>query len=190
MFCQSKSRIVSIILISFLIFLSSCAGQAPKSESQQMVTDPPLSKKYENIIVFGFKSTPDTERDYPGAVKECQDNVIFALLSKNVYKSVAAQNPAATYTEGTLLVKAKVKELRIVGSALRILGGIFAGKSYMNLDISLIDAGTNKEVRKKELNSSTNIHAAIWTFGMTDRSLPSDMGKIIANYILTVVPKR
>jgi hypothetical protein len=53
---------------------------------------------------------------------------------------------------------------------------------------AIIDAVTKKEVRKKELNSSNNAWAAAWVMGSSDRSLPSDMGKIIAEYILSVVP--
>jgi len=107
---------------------------------------------------------------------------------KNIYQTVAANKPGAGYGTGTLLVRAKIKEMRMVSTAARIWGGAFAGSSYMNMEVSLIDAGTGKEVRKKELNSATNAWAASWTSGASDRSLPADMGKIIAEYIASVVP--
>ncbi|PIP38805.1 MAG: hypothetical protein COX19_10635, partial [Desulfobacterales bacterium CG23_combo_of_CG06-09_8_20_14_all_51_8] len=56
--------------------------------------------------------------------------------------------------------------------------------------IALTDAATKKELRKKGINSSNNAIAAAWAFGANDRSLPSDMGEIIADYILSTVPHK
>jgi len=71
--------------------------------------------------------------------------------------------------------------MRLVSTGERIWGGAFAGSSYMNLDVSFINAGSNKEVRNKEMSSATNAWAAAWTSGSSDRSLPADMGRIIAD---------
>jgi len=199
--CLSKSRIAPVILIPFLILLISCAGgrgtapkaespqPAPKAQSPQPAGDPPLAKKYQNIVVFGFETTPGVKRSYPNAAKECRANVISALLMENVFNSVNYDKPGAVYTEGTLLVKANINKMRLVNVRARIWGGAFAGRSFMNLDISLIDAGTNKEVRRKTLNSANNPWAAAWGYGSSDRSLPANMGKSIAKFILSVVSK-
>ncbi|MEW6671739.1 MAG: DUF4410 domain-containing protein [Thermodesulfobacteriota bacterium] len=193
---QFRSSMLPLVLLSVLILLTACArgGGAPQAESQPAesqpaASDPPLDQKYANIVVYGFEAMPDVLKDYPDAARECQVNVITDLQMKNVYQSVAPYKPGAAYGAGTLLVKARIKEMRQVSTAARIWGGAFAGSSYMNMDVSLIDAGTGQEVRKKELNSSTNAYAAAWTSGASDRSLPADMGKIIAEFIVTVVPK-
>jgi len=45
-------------------------------------------------------------------------------------------------------------------------------------------------VMKKELNSSNNALAAAWVMGSSDQSMPADMGQIIAEYIISVVPSK
>ncbi len=189
---QLQSRMLPVVLFSVFIFLTACAGGggAPQADSQPVVNEPPLTQKYANIIVYDFETTPEIIKDYPDAARECQINVITDLQIKNVYNSVAPHKPGATYGAGTLLVKANIKELRLVSTGARIWGGAFAGSSYINMDVIFVDAGTNQEVRKKEMNSATNAWAAAWTSGSSDRSLTADMGKIIAEYIVSVVPKK
>ena len=189
---QSQSKMIPLVLFSIFILLTACAGGggAQKAETQPEAVDPPLAKKYNSIVVFDFETTPQVKQDYPDAARECQVNVITDLQIKNVYNSVAPHKPGAVYGAGTLLVKANIKEMRLVSTGARIWGGAFAGSSYMNLDVSFIDAGSNKEVRKKEMSSATNAWAASWTAGSSDRSLPADMGKIIAEYIVSVIPRK
>ncbi|MDF1592961.1 MAG: hypothetical protein P1P89_15700 [Desulfobacterales bacterium] len=200
---QLQSRMLPVVLVFIFIFLTACArgGGAQRAETQPQAeqqaqagtqpeaVDPPLPKKYNSIVVFDFETTPEVKTDYPDAARECQVNVITDLQIKNVYHSVAPHKPGAAYGAGTLLVKAKIKEMRLVSTGARIWGGAFAGSSYINMDVIFIDAETKQEVRKKEMNSATNAWAAAWTSGSSDRSLTADMGKIIAEYIVSVVPK-
>ena len=58
----------------------------------------------------------------------------------------------------------------------------------MNMRMSLVDGSTQKILREEAFDSSNNVWAASWNFGATDRSLPSDMGKIMAEYLEQVVP--
>lgn len=187
-----QGRILAVVLGSVFIFLTACAGRsgAPQAESQPVVSDPPLTRKYANIIVYAFEATPEVKKDYPEAARECQANVITALQMQNAFNSVAPYKAGASYGAGTLLVKGKIKEMRQVSTGARIWGGAFAGSSYINTDVVMIDAGTRQEVRKKEMNSATNAWAAAWTSGASDRSLPADMGKIIAEYIISVMPQK
>ena len=197
---QSQSRMLPVVLFSIFIFLTACAGGggAQKAETQPQAqagnqpeaVDPPLSKKYNGVVVFDFEMTPQVKQDYPDAARECQVNVITALQMQNAFSSVAPHRPGAAYADGTLLIKAQIKDMRLVSTGARIWGGAFAGSSYMNLDVSFIDAGSNKEVRKKEMSSATNAWAAAWTSGSSDRSLPADMGRIIADYIMAVIPRK
>jgi hypothetical protein len=175
-----------------LVFLAACAGgkKTPQADSQPADTDPPLSQRYTNIIVHEFESTAEIKRDYPGVASECQASVISNLQLKNAYNSVAAFKSGEVYGADTLLVKAKIKEMRLVSTAARIWGGAFAGSSYMDINIMLIDAVSSQEVRNKNMNSHNNAYAAAWVSGASDRSLPADMGKMIADYIITVVPEK
>jgi len=43
-------------------------------------------------------------------------------------------------------------------------------------------------VQGKIISTSNNAFAAAWTGGSNDQSLPMDMGKIISEYLATVIP--
>jgi len=58
----------------------------------------------------------------------------------------------------------------------------------MTMEVQLIDAASGEVVRNKSLSSVNNPIAAAWSWGSSDRSIPNDMGIILAEYILTVVP--
>lgn len=178
-----------VVCALLLCFVAACAGQKTQTETPEAAPkEAPLAKKYANIVVLDIKSTPEIETDYPEAAEECRTNIITALMMKNTFKSVSP-GKKSKYEPGTLLVKPEITEMRIVSTGARIWGGAFAGSSYMNIAISLIDADTNKVVRNKDLNSSNNAWGAAWSSGSTDRSLPSDMGKMIAAYVDAVVPQ-
>ena len=115
--------------------------------------------------------------------------MVWTLENKKTFASVAREKASMKYQPGTLMVKANVSDIRIVHGAARFWGGAFAGSSFMNIDLKLVDAATGKVVREKHIDSSNNAWAASWTGGSSDRSLPADMGKIIAEYVCSIMPK-
>ncbi len=196
---MQASLITVVFFSAFIFLLTACAGGkgAQKDDAQskpeqqkeeKVLPDPPLAKKYTQVVVFDFDTTPQIKKDYPDAVKECQASAITGLQMKNAFKSVAPHQAGKKYPEGTLLVKALIKDMRLVSTGARIWAGAWAGSSYITMDVQLIDAGSGKEVRKKELNSATNAWAAAWTSGSSDRSLPADMGRVVAEYIMSIMP--
>jgi hypothetical protein len=68
-------------------------------------------------------------------------------------------------------------------------GGAFAGSSEMILKMKLIDASTGVVVREKELSTSNNLWAASWSGGSSDRSLPIDLGRMVADYLVSIQPQ-
>jgi hypothetical protein len=68
-------------------------------------------------------------------------------------------------------------------------GGAFAGSSEVILKMKLIDASTGVVVREKELSTSNNPWAASWSGGSSDRSLPTDLGMMVAEYLVSIQPQ-
>lgn len=58
----------------------------------------------------------------------------------------------------------------------------------MNVHMTLVEAATQNILREEDFNSANSSWAAARTMGGTDRSLPSDMGKIMGDYIEKAVP--
>jgi hypothetical protein len=195
-----RTNFICMLALMLLVLMASCAGKDVKSEPQAGGTakpdakaaqelDPPLAKPFRVIVVSDFEASSDIVKDYPNAVRECQANTVWALQEKKAYQAVESGKAAAARRDGTLLVNAKIIDMRIVSGAARIWGGAFAGSSFMEVAVTLVDAATNTTVREKKLSSANNPWAAAWVGGSSDHSLPADMGKVVAEYVHSVVPK-
>lgn len=186
------------LILSFIALLFGCAAspserQEAASPQDQAAPAPPtpLATSYQHIAVFELEAKPELVKDYAESIKECQTTLVTSLRTMGKYARVEAAGPDATYGENpTLLVKIKLNDMRIASFAARFWGGPFAGKSYMDMDMKLVDAATQNTVREEPFNSANSSWAASWNFGASDRSLPSDMGKIMAEYISQVVPAK
>ena len=190
---------ICMLPLILLLLMTACGGKDVKSDAQGSGAkpgataakdqDPLLAKPYRVIVVEEFETTAEITKDYPTATRECQTNTVWSLQEKKFYQAVESGKAAAARRDGTLLVKAKVTGMRVVSGAARIWGGAFAGSSFMEIDLTLIDAATNTTVREKKLSSANNPWAAAWVGGSSDHSLPADMGKIVAEYVHSVMPK-
>ena len=189
-----------LLSLVLLVLMTACAGKEVKSDAQAgsevkpdakaaSVQDPPLAKPYRVIVVAEFETSAEIAKDYPNATQECQANTISALKEKKFYQAVESGKAAMARRDGTLLVKAKVTGMRIVSGHARMWGGAFTGSSFMEVDLTLIDAATNTVVREKKLSSANNPWAAAWVGGASDQSLPADTGKMLAEYVHSVMPK-
>ncbi|MHB9097754.1 MAG: SH3 domain-containing protein [Syntrophales bacterium] len=147
-----------------------------------------MAKKYDRIVFQQFEYDPQIEADYPGAVAECEKSAFEAVISKKIFAS-AVKETTGLKQAGALLVKAKITNLRIVSTGARMWGGAFAGSSEMSLRMQLIDAAAGTVVREKELSTNNNPWAASWTGGSSDRSLPTDLGKMVAEYLGSIQPQ-
>jgi hypothetical protein len=186
-----------VVAVFMLPFLSACGGQqavkpsepAPAAPAKAGAQEAPLDNKYSRIVFEKFEVDSKIEADYPGAVAECEHSAVAAVKEKNLFQSVEQGTPGGNRA-GLLQVKTRVTSLRIVSGAARFWGGAFAGSSDMTLEMTLIDGVTGREVRRKTLSTANNPWGAAWTFGGSDRSLPSDLGKMVGEYLSGIQPKR
>lgn len=189
--CRKNWKGIPVIICTIVMMTIACGGQQAKTDPQAAAVkpDPPLTRKYQNIVVSDLTATPEIMKDFPEAINTCQANMVSTLENKKTFSQVALEKDGIKHQPGTLTVKTNVSDMRIVGGAARFWGGAFAGSSFMNIDLKLVDAATGKVVREKSITSANNSWAASWTGGSSDRSLPSDMGKIIAEYVSSVIPQ-
>ena len=195
-----RRNCICLLSLLLLVLMTACAGKGGKSEPQAAsdvkpdakaasALDPPLAKPYRMIVVAEFETTAEIAKDYPDATRECQASTISALKEKKFYQAVESGKAAMARRDGTLLVKTKVTGMRIVSGHARMWGGAFTGSSFMEVDLTLIDSATNTVVREKKLSSANNPWAAAWVGGASDQSLPADTGRMLAEYVHSVMPK-
>jgi hypothetical protein len=188
-------------IVSIVSFFA-CAGSPDKSQRSESVpgvekiqlasidlipTRMPLEVKFDNIIFRSFESTDQFMKDYPYACENCKASIIAQLQSKKIYKNVT-DDVSQNLPGKSVFVDMKVVDMRIAGTQARIWGGAFAGNSYMDVLLELRDADSEVVVHKKVLSTTNSALAAAWTFGASDKSLPTDLGTLMGEYIFRIVP--
>jgi hypothetical protein len=189
-FCNRVLLRGFFVLITLFMLAACGGGQAAKSDSSRAFTENPLDSKYNVVLLQKVEIDPKIEVDYPTAVTDYENNVLSELRAKNLFREVDRQSTPGPYGQNTLLVKSKVQSLRVVSGSTRFWFGAAAGTSDMSVEIKLIDAKTGNILREKVLSTANNPFAAVFAGGSSDRSLPADMGKIAATYILAVTAER
>ena len=187
-----------VLSLLLLFTLTACRGgkavrsnesaETSQKAAVETALETALEKRYDVILFQKFIADPTVETDYPGAVGECEKNAISELQTINVFRKVSKAEEGAMYDQQTLLVQPKLLTLRIVTGAARFWAGALAGMSNMIVEIKMIDAASGKIVHEKVLSTANNPFAAAWTMGSSDRTLPGDMGKIISEYIVSIMP--
>lgn len=177
------------MLLWVTLSMIACGGQQSKPDSAKAPETVPLAKAYRNILCYKVECTPEIKEGYPEAAAELQQSTIAALQMKKMFDKIEMAKPGQAAGDDTLLVKVDMTYLRIVSRAARQWAGLFVGSSGVELNIQLIDAATNTVVREEKMNTRNSVWAATYTFGSTDNSLVSDMGKILAEYVAASMPK-
>jgi hypothetical protein len=146
----------------------------------------PLKADYDNIIFRSFECNAQFQEDYPYASISCKESIISQLQSKKTYQHVT-DDTNKNLSGKSVLVDMKVVDMRIAGGAARFWGGALVGNSFMDVLLELRDADTEEVIHRKVLSTSNNALGAAWTFGASDKSLPSDLGTLIGEYIFRIV---
>lgn len=85
---------------------------------------------------------------------------------------------------GTLIVQSEIVKLRIVGGGARFFAGAFAGDSFIDLDLTLIDGGTNNVIAKPRITKNAGAMGGAWSIGKTDKNLHDYVAYIVHRYMV------
>jgi hypothetical protein len=188
------------------MLLCSCAGQqqAPSLEQQKhagvgriegvsietVQKEAKVASGYDNIVLNPVWVSSQVAEDYPSTANQLLVSFLSQLKNKNTYKHVAEFDAGSgNYAGKTLIADIEVIDMRIVSEHARIWAGPMAGASYMDVYLKLTDALTKKIIHEKVITTNNNAFASSWAIG-SENSLPMDMGKIVGEYLSTVVPAK
>ncbi|HVO65356.1 MAG TPA: hypothetical protein VMT12_02645 [Syntrophales bacterium] len=165
--------------------------QIPVSQEKSEKADlTKLEKAYTRLICNDFKSILEIAESYPEEIKIMQTSMLESLKAKGGFEIVALSRTDQEKGGGGLLVVVNVKGMNIIGFWQRGFIHNIGRRSWIELNLKLIDQATQKVLREQQITSENNPVAAFFSFGSNDRSLPSDMGKLLAEYIALVVPQK
>ena len=186
-----------VLAVVFFLSLFACAGPSkqrvsaetkvvPDVEKIQLASidyipmETPLKANYDNIIFRSFECNAQFKKDYPDAPMSCKESIILQLHSKNAYQNVT-DDTNKNLSGKSILVDMKIVDMRIESGAAR-------GDSFMDVLLELRDADTEEVVHQKVLSTSNKALGTAWSFGGSGRSLPSDLGTLIGEYIFRIAP--
>jgi hypothetical protein len=190
------------MLVAMFVFCACAGGQKttaakdeatkPAAESKSATLESvqqakPLNTSFNNVIFEELKTTDVIKKDYSEALDEFEKSVVSNLKGKNAFARVE-RDTGAKLPGKSLQVRVKIPDMRIASFGARFWGGALAGNSFMNVELELVDAASGKVLRTETISSSNNAWGAAYAFGSSDRSLPTDMGQVVAEYLYTVAP--
>ena len=175
----TKIRVFSVLFI-YVVLLSACAVKTEVKKTS--VSDLRGNLKYQNIIFKEFCTTTNTAA-YSNELMECQASAISYLKEKDLFQNVEIES-GSSYEERCLLVDVTLSGCKIVSTKRRVFTGAFSGRSYMTIDVKLIDASSGELVAEKQLKGAPSAMGAAWSFGKSDRALPNKMGMLLGDFIL------
>jgi len=209
------SRLSNLLFVALVLSFISCAStsetpQTPEDRASQELRSkwadelshvdklenvdmekvqaiPPLTVSFDNLVFNSFAMTEDFKRDYPNDLKQFETSMMDHLKLTKAYENVSKKS-ATPYPGKTVYIEGKILDMRIAGESARFWGGALAGTSFMNVYIELTDASTEEIIHQKIVTTQGNPMAAAWSFGATDRNLSSDLGKIVGEYLFTIIP--
>jgi hypothetical protein len=192
-----RTRLAILLALSVLFAFTACARRsavqkpAPAPAAATAPAAAPAPKpapapaaanvRYENVVFRPFTAAPAVQNP-DAAMQDCMRSAMDQLQRKNVFKLVEKQG-TASYTEPTLFVDLQLTDLRLVSGAARFWTGAMAGRSYMKIMAKLTDAG-GAVVAEQELFGAPNAIGSAYSFGGSDRELPSNMGKLVSEFVL------
>jgi hypothetical protein len=189
-----------VLAVVFLLSLFACAGPSKQQVSEETKVVPgvekiqlasidyipmetPLKANYDNIIFRSFECNAQFKKDYPDAPMSCKESIILQLHSKNAYQNVT-DGTNENLSGKSILVDMKIVDMRIAKSAARF----WERDSFMDVLLELRDADTEEVVHQKVLSTSNKAFGPAWSSGGSGRSLPSDLGTLIGEYIFRITP--
>jgi hypothetical protein len=184
--CKSNVKFdVFLIAVLSVFLVPACAKRTKVKEIEWSQLQENV--RYENVIFKNFKARTDIS-SHPMALTYCQASAIGYLQATGIFKRVEKESEK-TYEEPTVLVEGILTEMRFVGTGGRVCCGIFSGRSYMKMEVTLIDGATRTEIATRELEGAPGAMGATWSFGYSDRQLPKNMGTLVGQFVLANIAK-
>jgi hypothetical protein len=133
-----------------------------------------------NTILFDDFIIPEKwQKDAKGLVEATENQAIMRLQSTRAFDLVG-KKPTPMPSGPYYLVKATLKDYRIVSNTSRFFVGIAAGTSYSVYDVQVYDQ--NGVLRfQREISTEDNVFSG--TFGSGDKGLPIYLGNVFADYL-------
>jgi len=178
-------RLISVFLMAGL--LAACAADPAKIQDVAQQEADRLAPPTMSLSSFEtFELAPMTFSDQinaePGKVAEAQEfeRNLQAKLNPLLSEWNAAESEGA---RGTLSIQTTLTKLKIVSGGARFWAGAYAGDSFIDMDLELVDKATGEQIASTRVRRDADSMTGAWSIGKSDQNLDDYIVSIVHQYL-------
>jgi len=178
-------RLISTLLIAGL--LTACAADPAKIQNVAEVESDRLSPPSVPLSSFAafeladmvYSETVLAEEKKVAEADEFQENLRVKLDPLLSGWNASPQEGAS----GTLSIQPSLRHLKIVSGGARFWAGAFAGDSYIDMDLVLVNKDSGDVVANIPIRRDADAMAGGWSVGKSDQNLDQYVTSIVHEYL-------
>jgi len=176
-----------LTIISIAALLTACTPDQAKVENVAAADASRLAAPSRPLSSFSrFELAPMTFgqaiRAEEGKMREAREfQIAYDLRIRGLLDQWNTSVPASA--RDTLVVETDLVGLRIISGAARFWAGAFAGDSFLNLDLKLMNKHTGEQIADVRIHKSADAMGGAWSVGQTDQNLDQYVIEIVRTYL-------
>lgn len=178
-------RLIAIISIAAL--LAACAPNPANVESVAIADASRLPATSQPLSSFSrFELKPMTYgpqvRAEDGKVREAREfEIAYNIRIRGLLEQWNTNVQAGA--RDTLVVETDLVGLKIVSGGARFWAGAFAGDSFLDLDLTLVNKQTGERISEVRVRKDASAMGGAWSVGRTDQNLDQYVIEIVQTYL-------
>jgi len=175
-----------VITISLLVLLTACAADPAKV--QQVAEEeadrlPAPSKQLSSFAEYELKSMTfaDAIKAEEGKLEEAQE--FEQNLQAKISPLLEEWRASATEGQGTLFIEPRLNKIRVISGGNRFWAGAFAGDSFIEMDLNLVDGVTGESIGDVKVYRNASAMTGSWSIGKSDQNLDDYIVSIVHEYL-------
>lgn len=175
-----------LMTISLMLLLTACAADPAKV---QQVADeeaerlPAPSKKLSSFAEYELKSMTfaDAIKAEEGKREEGQE--FEQNLQAKILPLLQEWRESGAGGQGTLFIEPVLRKIRIISGGNRFWAGAFAGDSFIDMDLGLVDGATGESIGVVKVYRNASAMTGGWSIGKSDQNLDDYIVSIVHEYL-------
>ena len=175
------------VLVLFIALLTACAADPEKVQAVADVESAKLDRPTRPLSSFSaFELNPMVFsvaiKEEEGKLEEAQE--FEQNLNDKLLPLLESWNAASNQgSSGALSIETELTGLRIVSGGARFWAGPFAGDSFIDMDLRLVDKGTGEEIADVRIQRNAGAMGGAWSIGKSDQNLDEYIVSIVYDYL-------
>jgi hypothetical protein len=178
---------MKLLILVITLFLAGCAASQEDLDTVSADEAAQLAKPSKPLSAFvSYELKPMNLSPEVGVKPEKveQAAILEAKIREKLQPLFAVWSKSnEPGRSGTLIVQPELVKLRIVSGGARFFAGAWAGDSFIELDLGLVD-DADSEIANPRITKHAGAMGGAWSVGKTDENLHDYMAHIVHRYMV------